>query len=324
MIVFRDPADIPADFGPSVVAIGKFDGVHTGHRAVIDRARIDAATGGSQVVAVTFDRNPLALLRPEICPESLIGVHQKLALLAEAGVDATVVLRFDETLASLSPREFVEHVLADRIGAHVVLVGEDFRFGHRGAGDPATLAELGREFGFAVQVVEDVRAIDADRRVSSTWVREALTDGDIVTAAKLLGRHPSVWGEVVHGLKRGRALGFPTANLSPDLEGFVPAEGVYAGWLVDEGPEGADPAAASQRSIRYPAAISIGTNPTFDDVAVRQVEAYVLDETDLDLYGHRVEVQFAARIRGMTAFSGVDALIDQIADDVAKVRAVLG
>ncbi|WES65904.1 bifunctional riboflavin kinase/FAD synthetase [Microbacter sp. GSS18] len=320
MIVFRDPAEVPADFGPSVVAIGKFDGVHTGHRAVIDRARVDAATGGAQVVAVTFDRNPLALLRPEICPDSLIGVHQKLTLLAHAGVDATLVLRFDEELAALSPRAFVEHVLADRLGTRVVLVGEDFRFGHRGAGDPATLAALGDEFGFAVEVVGDVRAIDGDRRVSSTWIREALSDGDVDTAAKLLGRYPSVWGEVVHGLKRGRALGFPTANLSPDLEGFVPAEGVYAGWLIDEGPLDADRPAASQRSIRYPAAISIGTNPTFDDVTARQVEAYVLDETDLDLYGHRVEVRFSSRIRGMVAFSGIEALIEQIADDVVRVR----
>lgn len=323
MIVFRDPAEVPADFGPSVVAIGKFDGVHTGHRAVIDRARVDAATGGAHVVAVTFDRNPLALLRPEICPDSLIGVHQKLTLLAQAGVDATLVLRFDEQLAALSPREFVEHVVADRLGARVVLVGEDFRFGHRGAGDPATLASLGDEFGFAVEVVGDVRAIDGDRRVSSTWIREALSDGDVDTAAKLLGRNPSVWGEVVHGLKRGRALGFPTANLSPDLEGFVPAEGVYSGWLIDEGPVDAG-AAPSQRSIRYPAAISIGTNPTFDDVTARQVEAYVLDETELDLYGHRVGVEFVSRIRGMVAFRGVDALIEQIADDVVKVRESLG
>lgn len=323
MIVFRDPAEVPADFGPSVVAIGKFDGVHTGHRAVIDRARVDAATGGAHVVAVTFDRNPLALLRPEICPDSLIGVHQKLTLLAQAGVDATLVLRFDEQLAALSPREFVEHVVADRLGARVVLVGEDFRFGHRGAGDPATLASLGDEFGFAVEVVGDVRAIDGDRRVSSTWIREALSDGDVDTAAKLLGRNPSVWGEVVHGLKRGRALGFPTANLSPDLEGFVPAEGVYSGWLIDEGPVDAGPA-PSQRSIRYPAAISIGTNPTFDDVTARQVEAYVLDETELDLYGHRVGVEFVSRIRGMVAFRGVDALIEQIADDVVKVRESLG
>ncbi|GAB3604240.1 bifunctional riboflavin kinase/FAD synthetase [Microbacterium aureliae] len=323
MIVFDDPEAVPADFGPSVVAIGKFDGVHSGHRAVIDRARVDAATSAAKVVAVTFDRNPLALLRPERCPDSLIGLHQKLALLADAGVDATLVLRFDEALASLSPRAFVEHVLADRLGARVVLVGADFRFGRGGAGTPETLAELGAEFGFDVQVVGDIRAIEGQRRVSSTWIRELLADGDVASAARLLGRLPSVWGEVVHGLKRGRALGFPTANLSADLEGFVPAEGVYAGWLVDEGLGDPDRTEGPGSSIRYPAAISIGTNPTFDDVLVRQVEAYVLDETDLDLYGHRVQVQFAERIRGMVAFEGIDALIAQMTDDVERVRHTL-
>ncbi|MFB8147639.1 bifunctional riboflavin kinase/FAD synthetase [Microbacterium sp. NPDC056003] len=318
MIVFHDPAEIPAGFGPSVVAIGKFDGVHTGHRAVIDRARVDAATGGARVVAVTFDRNPLALLRPEICPADLIGVHQKLQLLAETGIDATLLLRFDRDLADLPARAFVEHVLVGALGVRTVLVGRDFRFGRGGAGDPGLLAELGREFGFTVDVVDDVRAIDAGRRVSSTWIRELLAEGDVETAAKLLGRVPSVWGEVVHGLKRGRELGFPTANLSSECEGFVPADGVYAGWLIDEGsPDGL------RRGIRYPAAISIGTNPTFDDVPVRQVEAYVLDETDLDLYGHRVEIQFASRIRGMVAFDGIDALIRQMTHDVTEVRTAL-
>ncbi|GAA1934479.1 bifunctional riboflavin kinase/FAD synthetase [Microbacterium aoyamense] len=318
MIVFRSPADVPAGFGPSVVAIGKFDGVHSGHRAVIDRARVDAATGDARVVAVTFDRNPLALLRPEICPESLIGVHQKLQLLAETGVDATLMLTFDRALADLTPREFVEHVLVDALAARSVLVGDDFRFGAGGAGNPEVLAELGREFGFDVDVVGDVRAIEGGRRVSSTWIRELLADGDVAGAARLLGRAPAVWGEVVHGLKRGRELGFPTANLSTDLEGFIPADGVYAGWLVDEGS-----ADGLRPGIRYAAAISVGTNPTFDDVPVRQVEAHVLDETDLDLYGHRVEVQFTNRVRGMVAFEGVDALVRQMADDVERVREAL-
>ncbi len=318
MIVFRDPSEVPAGFGPSVVAIGKFDGVHSGHRAVLDRARVDAATGGARVVAVTFDRNPLALLRPEICPENLIGVHQKLQLLGETGIDATLMLRFDEQLANLTAREFVEHVLVGALGVRTVLVGHDFRFGRGGAGNPETLAELGAELGFDVDVVDDVRAIEPGRRVSSTWIRELLGAGDVETASKLLGRPPSVWGEVVHGAKRGRELGFPTANLSQDLEGFVPAEGIYAGWLIDEGS-----ADGLRSGIRYPAAISIGTNPTFDDVPVRQVEAYVLDETDLDLYGHSVEVQFVTRIRGMVAFDGVEPLKTQIADDVEKVRSTL-
>ena len=318
MIVFRSPEEVPDGFGPSVVAIGKFDGVHYGHRAVIDRARVDAATGDARVVAVTFDRNPLALLRPERCPESLIGVTQKLQLLAETGIDATLMLAFDRALADLEPRAFVEHVLVGALDVRIVLVGADFRFGRGGAGTPDTLRELGGEFGYDVEVVDDVRAIDGGRRVSSTWIRELLADGDVETASRLLGRSPSVWGEVVHGLKRGRELGFPTANLSPDLEGFVPADGVYAGWLVDEGS-----ADGLRPGIRYAAAISVGTNPTFDDVPVRQVEAYVLDETDLDLYGHRVEVQFVSRVRGMVAFEGIDALIVQMTDDVEKVREAL-
>lgn len=318
MIVFRDPSEVPPDFGPSVVAIGKFDGVHSGHRAVLNRARVDAATGGARVVAVTFDRNPLALLRPEICPVDLIGVHQKVQLLAETGIDATLVLRFDEQLASLTAREFVQRVLVDALHVRTVLVGEDFRFGRGGAGTPDVLRELGLELGFDVDVVDDVRAIGEGRRVSSTWIRELLAEGDVETAAKLLGRPPSVWGEVVHGLKRGRTLGYPTANLSPELEGFVPADGVYAGWLIDEGS-----ADGLRSGIRYPAAISIGLNPHFEDVTVRQVEAYVLDEADLDLYGHRVEVQFVHRIRGMAAFEGIPALIAQIGDDVDRVRAAL-
>lgn len=318
MIVFSDPAEVPAGFGRSVVAIGKFDGVHAGHRAVLERARVDAAATGANVVAVTFDRHPLALLRPDLCPESLNGATQKIQLLAETGIDATLLLCFDEALATLTPREFVERVLAGALGARTVLVGSDFRFGARGAGTPETLRELGQELGFRVEVVEDIRSHDADRRVSSTWIREVLAEGDVSTAGKLLGRPHSVWGEVVHGAKRGRELGFPTANLSTDLEGFIPADGVYAGWLVDEGsPDGL------RSGIRYPAAISVGTNPTFDDVPQRQVEAYVLDETDLDLYGHRVEVQFVERVRGMTAFDGVAALVAQMTDDVAAVRRAL-
>ncbi|WP_307220419.1 bifunctional riboflavin kinase/FAD synthetase [Microbacterium sp. SORGH_AS_0888] len=315
MTVFRSPEDVPEGFGPSVVAIGKFDGVHAGHRAIIERAQVDAADRGARVVAVTFDRNPLALLRPEICPPSLIGVTQQIRLLAETGVDAVLILTFDEALAQLSPRAFVARVLQP-LGTRAVLVGGDFRFGVGGVGTPETLRELGEEFGFRVDVIDDVRAVDEGRRVSSTWIRELLAAGDVERAARLLGRAPSVWGEVVHGLKRGRELGFPTANLSADLEGFVPADGVYAGWLVDE-------ESGLRPGVRYPAAISVGTNPTFGDVPVRQVEAYVLDETDLDLYGHRVDVQFVERVRGMAAFDSIDQLTTQMADDVRRVREAL-
>lgn len=317
MIVFTDADEVPADFGPSVVAIGKFDGVHSGHRAVIARARIEAEGAGARVVAVTFDRNPLSLLRPEICPDPLTSLDQKLHFLAAEGVDATLVLRFDEELAALPARTFVERFLVGALKAVTVMVGDDFRFGHGGQGNPEMLKEVGRELGFEVDVVGDVQG--AGRRVSSTWIRELLAAGDVDGAARLLGRPHVVRAEVVHGLKRGRELGFPTANLSADAEGYIPADGVYAGWLLDEGPLD-----ALTRSVtRYPAAISVGTNPTFDDVPTRQVEAYVLDETELDLYGHRVEVQFSHRIRGMVAFEGIEPLRAQIADDVTRVRAAL-
>jgi riboflavin kinase/FMN adenylyltransferase len=317
VIVFRDPAEVPDGFGPSVVAIGKFDGVHSGHRAVVARARIEAAGAGARVVAVTFDRNPLSLLRPELCPDPLSSLEQKLDLLAAEGVDATLVLRFDEELAALPARAFVERFLVGALGAITVMVGDDFRFGRGGEGDPHLLAALGRELGFEVDIVGDVQG--AGRRVYSTWIRDLLDVGDVVGAARLLGRPLSLRGEVVHGLKRGRELGYPTANLSSELEGFVPADGVYAGWLIDEGKD----AGALSAATRYPAAISIGTNPTFDDVPERQIEAYVLDETDLDLYDHTVQVQITHRIRGMVKFEGIDALIETMRGDVAAVRAAL-
>ncbi len=321
MRVFSQVDQIPAGFGPSVVAIGKFDGVHTGHRAVLDRARVDAVALGAQVVAVTFDRNPLALLRPELCPPELVSVQQKVDLLAREGVDAAVVLTFDDALAQQVPEDFVRETLVGALGVVRVLVGEDFRFGRGGAGDPALLTRLGLEYGFQVEIVEDVGATHDGRRVSSTWIRELLDSGDAADAARLLGRSHSVRGEVVRGLQRGRELGYPTANLGREVQGFIPGDGVYAGWLIDLGVPGPD--SHLRPRTRYRAAISVGTNPTFDDVKERQVEAYVLDETDLDLYGHIVEVYFAARVREMVAFASVDELTAQMADDVDRVRRYL-
>lgn len=313
MIVFRDPSEVPADFGRSAVAIGKFDGVHAGHRAVIERLKADAAGSGSRAVAVTFDRNPLALLRPEICPENVVSTDRKLELLGELGIDATLLLTFDRELASRSAEDFVEEILVGALHVSTVLVGQDFRFGHRGAGTPELLRELGPTYGFTVDVVDDVYVEGSERRVSSSWVRDLLAEGDVATAAQVLGRPVDVRGEVVHGHKRGRELGFPTANLSETVDTFVPADGVYAGWLDDH-----------DTGIRYPAAVSVGTNPTFDDVLVRQVEAHVLDEDSLDLYGHDVTVTFTERLRGMVAFEGIDALMDQMAADVVAARELLG
>jgi riboflavin kinase/FMN adenylyltransferase len=313
MIIFRDPADVPADFGPSVVAIGKFDGVHVGHRAVLERLKADAAAAGARSVAVTFDRNPLEVLRPELCPENVVATDRKLELLGELDLDATLLLTFDRALASLAAEDFVRAILVDALHVVTVLVGRDFRFGRGGAGNPDLLRELGPVHGFTVDVVDDVHPDGAERRVSSTWVRELLAAGDVAEAAKVLGRPVTVSGEVVHGLKRGRELGFPTANLSEMIDALAPADGIYAGWLDDH-----------DTGIRHPSAISVGTNPTFDDVDRRQVEAHVLDESGLDLYGHHVTVEFTDHLRGMVAFEGMEALIAQIAADVTEARTRLG
>lgn len=313
MIVFRSPEEVPGDFGPTAVAIGKFDGVHAGHRAVIERLRQAAMATGSRSVAVTFDRNPLAVIRPDRCPENVVTVDRKLELLGELGLDATLVLTFDEELAARSAEDFVVDILVGALQVSTVLVGEDFRFGHRGAGTPELLRELAPRYGFSVEVVDEVYLPGSTRRVSSSWIRELLMEGDVAAAAKALGRLPDVRGEVVHGLKRGRELGFPTANLSTIVDAFVPADGVYAGWLVDH-----------DTGIRHPSAISVGTNPTFDDVLVRQVEAHVLGETGLDLYGHDVTVEFVERLRGMVAFEGIDKLMVQMGADVTDAARALG
>ena len=299
---------MPDDFGPSAVSIGKFDGVHAGHRAVISELVELASEQDLTPAVVTFDRHPLALLAPAKCPPALVSNRQKVALLAGLGIGATLLLPFDEALSALTPEEFAKTILADALHARVVLVGEDFRFGAKGVGTVDTLAELGEAHGFRVRTVGDVRP-DQHRRASSTWIRDLLTAGEVGAAATLLGRAPSVSGVVVHGAKRGRELGFPTANLSPESEGLIPADGVYAGWLTDAG-------------VRYPAAISVGSNPTFEGVPPKQVEAYVLDE-DIDLYDHVVEVSFVSRIRGQVAYEGVGPLIAQMTRDVERVRRIL-
>lgn len=308
MECFRSLAEVPGGFGPSAVTIGKFDGVHAGHRAVI--AELLAVAGPTLVpTVVTFDRHPLRLLDPAKAPESLISNEQKLERLAAAGVQATLMLAFDEAFASQSPEEFVERVLVRALGARTVLVGSDFRYGHRGRGSVATLEAAGREHGFEVRLVDDVRASEG-RRASSTWIREALAAGNVEEAAEVLGTPATVRSVVVHGEKRGRLLGFPTANLRPNPEGLIPADGVYAGTLT-------------VGEATYPAAISVGDNPTFEGVPARQVEAYVLDQ-ELDLYGCTIEVAFIERLRGMVKYTTVEALIEQLRDDVVQTRRALG
>jgi riboflavin kinase/FMN adenylyltransferase len=310
MLTFESLEEVPADFGPSAVTIGKFDGVHAGHRAVLGQLAALAAPDHLTATVLTFDRNPLSVLDPEKCPEALTSNAKKLELLAGAGVEAALMVAFDEAFSVKAPEDFVRSILVDALHARVVLVGSDFRFGARGGGNVTLLKELGLIHGFTVQVIEDV-ASSGDRRVSSTWVRELLSEGNVAEAAKLLGGLPSIRAEVVHGLQRGRALGYPTANLSPDIEGFIPADGVYAAWLT-------------VRGIRYGAAVSIGNNPTFEGIPEKQVEAHAIDQVGLDLYGEIAEVSFVEYIRGMRKFSGADALAEQMGADELRIREVLG
>jgi riboflavin kinase/FMN adenylyltransferase len=295
-------------FGPSAVTIGKFDGVHRGHRAVIDRIREIAAADDLRAVVVTFDRNPLALLAPEKCPDALVSVRQKLELLGSTGIDATVLLPFDRALASVPATEFVERVLVDTLDAKAVLVGRDFRYGARGAGDVDLLIALGEKFGFTVEVVDDVRP-EGERRVSSTWIRDLLAEGDVRHATELLGHTPTVSGIVVHGAKRGRELGYPTGQPHARVRGTHPGRRRLRGL-------------AHRRGTRYPAAISVGDNPTFEGVPKKQVEAYVLDR-ELDLYDHVVDVEFVERLRGMVAFTSIPDLVETMHGDVDRARDIL-
>src|SRR4051812_29840116 len=253
----------------------------------------------------------MSVLRPDHAPMTLTDLARRCELLAAAGADDVFVVRFSRDIAQWTPEEFVERILVDGLHARHVVVGANFRFGNRAAGDVGTLTREGRDRDFVVDGV----ALDGGPQVwSSTYVRTCLTTGDVEGAAEALGRPYSVTGEVVEGDRRGRELGFPTANV-PVRDLAVPADGVYAGWLrvLDEPHPGAG-------SEPMPAAISIGTNPTFDGVRERRVEAYVLDRTDLELYGRRVEISFVSRIRGMVKFEGVDALVATMHDDVARTR----
>jgi riboflavin kinase/FMN adenylyltransferase len=307
--MWRSLDQVPADLGATAVVIGNFDGVHLGHRHVVRRAREIADERGLQVVAVTFDPHPMAVLRPEHAPTTLTTLEVRAGLLGEAGADAVLAVPFDRSVASWSPEEFIQRVLIDSLHAAAVVVGANFRFGNRASGDVATLREAGERLGFEAEGIP----LDGGPQVwSSTYVRMSLAAGDVAGAAEALGRPYSVRGVVVRGDQRGRELGFPTANVPTPETTAVPPDGVYAGWLrrLDTGET-------------YPAAISVGTNPTFHGVRARRVESYVLDRTDLELYGVEVEVRFVDRLRGMVAFDSVEALIEQMKDDVDRAREIL-
>lgn len=312
MRVWRSLEEVPADLGHSVVTIGNFDGVHRGHVAVLTRARAVAdRLNLGHVIAVTFDPHPVAVMRPESAPLQLTTVEERVELLAAAGADDVLVLPFTREVASWAPERFVEEVLMDTLHVAAVIVGTNFRFGHKASGDVALLRQIGVDNEF---IVEGITLGGGPQVWSSTYVRNALLSGDVTGAAEALGRPYAVRGTVSHGDGRGKTLGWPTANLeSADLKG-IPADGVYAGWLR-ELPDGAP----------LPVAVSIGKNPTFAGKRDRRVESFVLDAPDgLDLYDKQVEVQFIAHLREQQRFDDGAELSAQIERDVQDARAALG
>ena len=310
MISFTSDDPVPAGLAPSAVAIGKFDGIHVGHRSVLALLNDQAAARGLSSVVVTFDRNPLAVLRPDLCPDPVVSNAQKLELLDESGIDATLMLIFDERLAAEEARPWAERLVRD-LGVELLIAGQDFRFGHRAKGDVALLRELGAEIGFEVIAIDDVAGV-GDRRASSTWVRELLDEGDVSLASELLGRHPRLRSVVIHGDARGREIGFPTTNLDvARMEGYIPAPGVYASWATVAG-------------VRRPSAVSIGDNPTFDDVNELRVEAHLMNGDAGDLYGALIELELVHYIRPMHRFDSVEALTVALGQDVVRVRELLG
>ncbi len=284
-----------------MVTIGVFDGVHVGHHALIRHNLEIAKRLDLESVVVTFDPNPLEVLRPDVAPTRLCELSRRVELIAGLGVELVEVLEFDAGLASQTAEEFTRDVLLGQLDARHVVIGHGFRFGNRARGTAQTLRDAGI-------VVDEYSLVGDNEPVSSTRIRAAIAEGDVVAASAMLGRPHEIAGVVVIGEQRGRALGFPTANIEHHRLAAVPADGVYAGWAGIDG-------------VRHPAAISVGTNPTFEG-SNRTVEAYLLD-LDQDLYGRLMRVEFVERLRGMEAFDSVDALVAQMHEDVLAVRAIV-
>ncbi|MTE21271.1 bifunctional riboflavin kinase/FAD synthetase [Streptomyces sp. TRM43335] len=308
---WRGLEDIPEDWGRSVVTIGSYDGVHRGHQTIIGRAVERARELGLPSVVVTFDPHPSEVVRPGSHPPLLAPHHRRAELMAELGVDAVLVLPFTREFSRLSPAEFAAKVLVDRLHARTVVEGPNFRFGHKAAGTVETLAELGRTYDYEVMVVDLFERGEAGggEPFSSTLTRRLVAEGDVRGAAEVLGRPHRVEGVVVRGAQRGRELGYPTANVETLPHTAIPADGVYAGWLVVAGES-------------MPAAISVGTNPQFDGTE-RTVEAYAIDRVDLELYGLHVAVDFLAYIRGQEKFATLDELLERMAEDVRIAKGLL-
>jgi riboflavin kinase/FMN adenylyltransferase len=306
----------PGDLGRTVVTVGMYDGVHRGHQVLIGAAVSRARAMRRPCLLLTFDPHPAEVVRPGSHPAILTSLDRKAELVAELGVDAMCVLPFTQEFMRLSPETFTHTVLVEQLHAAQVVVGENFTYGHKAAGNVQTLTVEGRRFGFAVEGIP-LAAVDDDAvTISSTYVRACVAAGDMESAARALGRPHRVDGIVVRGDRRGRDMGYPTANVECPAFTAIPADGVYAGHLVTRDPR-------SGASLeRFPAAISVGSNPTFQG-SRRTVEAFVLDY-DGDLYGEHVGVEFVQRLRAMAAFPHVEALLEAMAKDVTDTRQILG
>jgi riboflavin kinase/FMN adenylyltransferase len=306
---------IPAGWGHCVVTIGVFDGIHRGHQSIIAEAVRMARERGVPSVLITFVPHPSEVVRPGSHPPVLTSIVRRAELVEQLGVDVFCALPFTLEFSRMAPDEFVHHALVERLHASAVVVGENFRFGHKAAGDVTLLGRLGRTFGFSAHGVPLLA--EGDTPLSATYVRSCVQAGDVATAAGVLGRPHRVDGLVERGDQRGRQLGYPTANLRTDQWVAVPADGVYAGRVVQLDEWGrtrpGDPLGLT--------AISVGTNPTFE-VRQRRVEAFILD-FDGDLYGAMLGVEFVERLRGMEKFANVDDLIQQMGRDVEQTRRVV-
>jgi riboflavin kinase / FMN adenylyltransferase len=303
---WRGLDETPPGWGRCVVTIGVFDGVHRGHQELIQRALQRARAARLPLVLITFDPHPSEVVRPGSHPPVLTPVRRKAELVEWLGVDAFLVLPFTTELSRMPPDEFVHVVLVERLHATAVVVGENFRFGHKAAGDLELLRRLGAKFGFSTEGVGMLG--DDDVTLSSTFVRSSIDAGEVGQAAQALGRPHRVDGIVVRGEGRGRQLGYPTANVHTDRHVAIPADGIYAGWAV-------------LHNKRLPAAISVGSNPTFAG-RQRTVEAFILD-FDEDIYGVELGVEFVERLRGMEKFDRIEDLVTQMGVDVERAREVL-
>ena len=283
-----------------VVAIGIFDGVHAGHQQIIATAKHQG-----DVTVMTFDPHPTSVIAPERTPTQLVNIKDRIELLKQAGATAVEVVNFNKDFSQLSPDQFIEDVLIGRFSAEHVVIGENFNFGFKAQGTPKYLTEVGPKYGFGVSIVK----LHEDRgsTISSSRIRNLIIDGQIERANELLTRNFYLEGPVVHGEKRGREIGYPTANIGLNSLATIPADGVYAGWL-------------SVGEDRWAAAISIGTNPTFPGVRGRQVEAYALDQVGLDLYDQEAKIEFGYRLRDTLKFDGLPPLLEQMKKDCDQAR----